>query len=88
VIATAVIAYADDEADINPSYELELNVTPYPYNTDSTGNDLPVEIGRFSVPINRASPQDSPKIELGYVRYPADDDQGLPPIVFIPLMPT
>lgn len=59
----------------------EVRTTPYPYNTDASGDDLPVEIGRFEVASDRAAA--TRKIELGFVRYFAATDTQRPPVVFL-----
>ncbi len=61
--------------------EIEVRVTPYPYNADRYGEDLPVEIGRFDVPAVRGD-SDSGLFELGFLRYPAAEGaQGAPYVV-------
>jgi len=58
-----------------PADDFELVVTEYPYTTDGEGNDLPIEVVRFSVPaIRGARAAQARRIELGYVRYAANDE--------------
>jgi len=77
---------ADAHGEINvdqPNSPIVVNITRYPYNTDVDGNDMPVEIGRFSVPAVRGAINDDAKVEVGYVRYPSNLGESAPPIVFL-----
>ncbi|HZD53677.1 MAG TPA: hypothetical protein VE175_11565, partial [Woeseiaceae bacterium] len=61
---------------------IPVRLTPFPYNSDVHGNDLPVEIGRFDVPARRDA-DGAGTIEVGFVRYPAPEGVAAPPIVIL-----
>lgn len=63
--------------------DIEVAVTPFPYNTDVEGRDLPVEIGRFVVPADRGDVDSGATLEAGYVRYPAAEGASGVPTVFL-----